>query len=160
MVSGQAKTSRKGGKRMVTRIRRAVVAVALALLMATALAGAAWAATKVGTNGSDLLIGTKARDAIYGLDGPDDVLGRANNDRLYGGSDSDEIRGNRNADYIVGGQGPDDLFGGRGTDVIEAADGFHEQDFVDCGPGLQDRASVTADDEVINCEFVNGERVY
>jgi Ca2+-binding RTX toxin-like protein len=143
---------------MAARIRRAGVAVAFALLMATALTGAAWAATKVGTNGSDLLIGTNARDTIYGLNGPDDVLARASNDRLYGGSDSDEIHGGRNADYIVAGQGPDDLFGGRGTDVIEAADGFHEQDFVDCGLGLQDRAGVDANDDVMNCEIVNGER--
>jgi hypothetical protein len=55
MVSGQAKTSRKGGKQMATRIQRAVVAVALALLMATVLAGVAWAATLVGGNGSDVL---------------------------------------------------------------------------------------------------------
>ena len=145
-------------RRVEAMLTRVLLIMAVQLLLATALAGAAWAATKVGTNGSDLLIGTNARDTIYGLDGPDDVLARANNDRLYGGSDSDEIHGGRNADYIVAGQGPDDLFGGRGTDVIEAADGFHEQDFVDCGPGLQDRASVDANDDVINCEIVTGER--
>ena len=143
---------------MATRIRRAGVAVALALLIAAALAGAAWAATKVGTNDSDLLIGTGARDTLYGLNGPDDILGRAGNDTLYGGSDSDEIQGGRNADYIVAGQGPDDLFGGRGTDGIEAAYAFHEQDLVNCGPGLHDRASVDPNDDVFNCEIVNGER--
>jgi len=144
---------------MATRIRRAGVAVALALLMATALAGAVWAADRVGTNDSDLLIGTDARDTIYGLNGPDDVYGKAGSDRLYGGSDSDEIHGNRNADYIVASQGPDDLFGGRSTDVIEAADAFHEQDYVNCGPGSFDRASVDKQDTVERCEIVNGEPV-
>src|SRR3712207_4321209 len=87
----------QGGKAMAARIRQAVVAVALALLMATVLAGAALAADRVGTNDMDLLIGTDARDTIYGLNGPDDVFGKAGNDRrLYGGSDSDEIHGNRN----------------------------------------------------------------
>src|SRR5215203_4480756 len=108
---------------MATRIRRAGVAVALALLMATALAGAVWAADRVGTNDSDLLIGTDARDTIYGL------------------------------------KGPDDLFGGRSTDVIEAADAFHEQDYVNCGPSSFDRASVDKQDTVERCEIVNGEPV-
>ena len=54
---------------MATRIRRAVVAVALELLMAAALGGAAWAATFVGTAKQDQIIGTRNDDTFYGLDG-------------------------------------------------------------------------------------------
>jgi hypothetical protein len=47
---------------MATRIRRAGVAVALALLMATALTGAAYAKLISGTNGADDLVGTAKAD--------------------------------------------------------------------------------------------------
>ena len=143
---------------MAARIRRAVLTVALTLLMATALAGVAWAATRVGTNDMDLLVGTTNNDTLYGLDGPDDILAKDGKDRLYGGDDSDELQGNRGGDYIAGDQGPDDLYGGRGSDFLDAADGFREQDSVNCGPGL-DRAVATRNDDVYDtCEIVNGER--
>src|SRR5215208_4704197 len=142
---------------MAARIRRAVVAVALALLIATALAGAAWAATKVGTNGSDLLIGTDHSDVIYGLNGQDLLRSKPGADELYGGKGPDALVGNRGADYLVGGSGYDHLYGDRGNDFIEAADGLAE--YVDCGSGTNDRASVDEEDAVSNCEFVNGEQV-
>jgi Ca2+-binding RTX toxin-like protein len=60
---------------MATRIRRAGVAVALALLMATALVGAAWADRIVGGDGPQRLLGTDGQDTIYGLRGWDFISG-------------------------------------------------------------------------------------
>ena len=61
---------------MVTRIRRAVVAVALTLLlMATALAGVAWAANTIhcpgvtSTDGDGYCEGTDRNDVMYGTEG-------------------------------------------------------------------------------------------
>ena len=70
---------------MARRIRRAVVALAPALLVATALAGAAWAATLVGTAGPDEIAGTSKAETLYGLDGRDSLSGRGAGDVPYGG---------------------------------------------------------------------------
>ena len=133
------------------RIRRAGVAVALALLMATALAGAAYAATLVGTAGPDELRGTPNSDEISGLGGDDFIVGRGADDDLSGGRSG--------PDYIVGGRGVDEHYSQGGNDRIEAADG--KRDFVNCGSGEYDRASVDADEDVQdvvkNCEIVNGQ---
>ena len=56
----------------------------------------------------------------------------------------------------LGRRGYDELEGWQGNDRIEAADG--RQDFVGCGPGDDDRASVDPQDYVRDCEIVNGER--
>jgi Ca2+-binding RTX toxin-like protein len=157
MVAPVGKKLEQGGKAMATRIRRAVVAVALALLMATALAGAAWAATQVGTNGPDTLKGTKRSDIVYGLNGKDSLFGKPGGDELYAGKGIDFVFGNRGADYIVGGTGYDGLYGDRGNDLIVANDG--RLDDIYCGSGDADRASVDEEDAVSNCEFVNGEPV-
>jgi Ca2+-binding RTX toxin-like protein len=154
------KASRKGGKQMAARIRRAVVTVALALLMAAALAGAAWAATFVGTAGPDELIGTRNTDTIYGLNGFDDISGKPGDDELYGGKGEDSLHGGKGADYLVGGSKLDTFFGGNGNDFIDAADGG--PDDVLCGTGKGDRAAVDEEDHafgVFGCEIVNGEQV-
>jgi Ca2+-binding RTX toxin-like protein len=137
---------------MVTRIRRAVVAVALALLMATALAGAAWAATLVGTAGDNHLTGTPEKDEIYGLAGGDAIDGRGKADDLHGGRGIDEILGRSGNDYLVGGRGYDELNGHNGNDRIEAADG--KIDTIDCGPGDADRVSIDEKDFIRSCEIV------
>jgi Ca2+-binding RTX toxin-like protein len=142
---------------MAARIRRAVVAVVLALLMATALAGAAWAAERVGTNGPDTLIGTEGPDVIYGLSGFDSLNGKAGDDELYGGKGEDTLSGGRGADYLVGGSSLDTFFGGNGNDFIDAADGG--LDDVLCGRGNADRAAVDEDDVTTGCEIVNGQPV-
>ena len=145
---------------MVTRIRRAAVAVALALLMATALAGAAWAATLVGTAGPDEIAGTSKAETIYGLDGVDYLSGRGAGDELYSGRGRDLLFGRFGPDYIVGGRGQERLYGGPGmlggpgNDRIEAADGQH--DLIDCGPGEFDRVSVDELDVIGRCEIVTG----
>jgi Ca2+-binding RTX toxin-like protein len=140
----------------VTRIRRVGVAVALALLMATALVGTAYAATLVDTAGQDQLIGTRNADTIYGLGGWDYIVGKPAADELHGGKGGDTIEGSYGNDYLVGGRGNDELEAGYGTDRIEAADGRY--DFVDCGPGENEHASVDEHDYVRDCEVVNGKR--
>jgi Ca2+-binding RTX toxin-like protein len=159
MLDKDAQT-REGGKAMATRIRRAVVTVALALLLAAALAGAAYAATLVGTNGSNALIGSRGSDIIYGLNGYDVLEGKAGADELYAGKGTDEAYGARGADYLVGGTGFDQLYGQQGNDIIEAADGM--RDDVVCGAGKADSATVDAEDRLFlfnGCEEVNGRPV-
>ena len=160
MVAPVGKKLEQGGKAMATRIRWAVAAVALALLMAAALGGAAWAATLVGTAGPDELHGSSEVDTLYGLDGGDSLSGRGAGDELYGGRGRDILLGRFGPDYIVGGRGQDRLYGGPGmlvgpgNDRIEAADGQH--DLIDCGPGEFDRVSVDELDVIGRCEIVTG----
>ena len=99
---------------MTTTIRRAGVAVALALLMATCLAGLARAANIIqcspatdayviceGTDGPDVMYGTNEFDLVHAYEGADTVYGRAGNDDLNGGV------------------GPDTVYGGPGDDKID-----------------------------------------
>ena len=76
---------------MVTRIRRAVVAVALTLLlMATALAGVAWAANTIhcpgvtSTDGDGYCEGTDRNDVMYGTKGKDEMYAWRGADTMYG----------------------------------------------------------------------------
>jgi Ca2+-binding RTX toxin-like protein len=148
---------RRGGKAMAARIRRAVVAVALALLMVTALAGVAWAATLIGNAGDNNLRGTSEKDVIYGMAGGDAIDGRGKADELHGGSGNDEILGRSGNDYLVGGRGYDELNAHNGNDRIEAADG--KIDTIDCGPGDADRVSIDEKDFIRSCEIVIREQV-
>jgi len=138
---------------MATRIRRAVVAVALALLMAACLAGVAWAATLVGNAGDNHLTGTAEKDVIYGMAGGDAIDGRGKADDLHGGRGNDEILGRSGNDHLVGGRGYDELNSHNGNDSIEAADG--KIDTIDCGPGDADRANIDDRDYSRGCEIVN-----
>jgi Ca2+-binding RTX toxin-like protein len=135
MVAGYAKT-RGGGKAMATRIRRAGVAVALALLMATALAGVAWAANVIqcpnrtghltceGTGKNDVMYGTDKADRMAGgYHGADTLYGRGGNDELDGGPGPDKVYGVPGDDRIANGDsdywwGEDENHGGPGDDDI------------------------------------------
>jgi hypothetical protein len=101
---------------MATRIRRAVVAVALAMLMATALAGAAWAATIEGTSEGEVLFESSENDTIYGRGGMDYI----NADVFIGIGDRDVVYGNRGGDDIDvdDGDGKDTANGGRGGNDV------------------------------------------
>jgi Ca2+-binding RTX toxin-like protein len=141
---------------MTTRIRRAVVAVALTLIMATAFGGVAWAATFIGTNGGNSIAGTGGADVLYGLGGYDVLESKGGPDELYGGAGRDELYGGPGRDYLVGGSGPENWLGrGRGSDTVEAAD--QEKDFIQCGAGY-DVVSVDELDTAQKCEEVNGVR--
>jgi Ca2+-binding RTX toxin-like protein len=81
---------------MATRIRRAGAAVALTLLMATALAGVAWAANTIQCEpGSDALrpcAGTGKNDVMYGTNKADVIGGGYHGaDTLYGRGGDDEL---------------------------------------------------------------------
>ena len=100
---------------MATRIRRAVVAVALVLLTGTALAGVAWAANTIhcpGESSSNLdgtCEGTNRNDVMYGTDGKDEMYAWRGKDIMYG-------RGGR--DSLTGREGPDIAYGGPGNDYL------------------------------------------
>lgn len=88
-------------------MRSITLAAATIVSLLVFAAGAALAATYVGTDRPDSISGSASDDLIRGLGG---------GDRLYGGFGSDRI------------------YGGTGRDLIYAG-GDQRIDFVDCGPG-------------------------
>ena len=118
---------------MATRIRRAGLMVGLALLMATALAGVAWAANVIhcpngpgeshscrDTAADDKVLGTPQKDHIATFDGDDTVY-------AYKGDD-----------FIEGDKGDDTYYGGRGDDYLGAdcdLDSYCGEDEKHGGPG-------------------------
>ncbi len=144
---------------MVTRIRRAGFAVALALLlMATALAGGAYAKIISGTPGNDYLLGTIKNDLIRGREGDDYIRGLAGDDLLSGGAGDDVVRGSGGNDKIYPGEGPDIVLAGAGNDKIYARDAG-SLDTIDCGGGFDKVETVHHDDRTQdNCERTPGPR--
>ncbi len=107
-------------------------------------------ATIVGTEGNNVLNGTKYPDVIAGLGGNDTINGASGNDLICGGPGNDTISGGNGSDRIDGGSGNDTiagdfgadrLFGGLGTDAMNGGIGI---DLCDGGIG-QDGADA--------CEF-------
>jgi Ca2+-binding RTX toxin-like protein len=133
-------------------MNRTVLLVALVAMLTAMLAGVAYAEVIKGTNGPDKLMGTDEEDTIRSLGGADHIFGREDADHLYGGNWNDTIRGNEGRDHIFGEADRDHLLGNRASDWIYTADG--EEDFVDCGRGDKDRASVDKLDTVKRCEMV------
>jgi len=131
------------------------------LLLATALAGVAWAATLVGTDEPDKLGGTPNNDNISGFGGNDRISGREGDDYTKGGGGNDYINGRPGDDHIIPGPGADGFTkGGRGNDIMEADDGRH--DYVECGSGRNDRAYIDVrpvGDDFGNCEYVNDKKM-
>lgn len=75
-------------------------------------------ATKVGTNGNDVITGTSGRDVIAGLGGNDTIRGLGGNDLICGGSGRDKLIGGSGNDKLRGGSGNDNLSGGSGNDRL------------------------------------------
>jgi len=101
------------------RVALVLATMALALLLAS---GVAWAVTKIGTDGHDVLIGTNGSDNLVGKGGQDDLFSKDGNDNLLGGPGKDNVLGgdkrrvgggNKN---LVGGAGNDLVIPGRGSD--------------------------------------------
>jgi Ca2+-binding RTX toxin-like protein len=146
-------------------MRRTALLLALAMVATMAIAGVAYAATIVGTNGGDWgkmgMVGTPSSDTLYGLNGSDYIIGMRGADEIYGGRGRDELQGDFRSpwgdDYIVGGLGQDAIWGYGGDDRIEAADG--QKDWIDCGAG-EDMVSVDKGLDFLHpgCEIVNGRR--
>jgi dienelactone hydrolase len=96
--------------------------------------------------------GTPAADHLKGTDAGDALRGRGGSDRLTGGPARDCLYGGAGADELSGGPDRDRLSGGTGNDRLIAVD--PSRDIVDCGPGDADRARVSPNDVVRNCEHV------
>ena len=75
----------------VTEISITFLAIFLSVAMPLTFSSA-WAADIEGTDGDDMLPGTKNKDSIWGKDGDDTLWGKAKSDNLYGQKGDDEIR--------------------------------------------------------------------
>ena len=143
---------------MAKRMRRAGLVAALALLMAMALAGVAYAENIGGTPGNDYLLGTVKDDLIRGRGGDDYVRALVGEDLLRGGPGDDVVRGGGANDKIYPGEGPDIVFAGAGDDKIYARD-TDSLDTIDCGGGFDKVETVHRDDRTLdNCERALGPR--
>jgi secreted trypsin-like serine protease len=80
-------------------------------------------ASIVGTDGSDVLSGTPARDVIAGLGGNDKLSGLAGDDVICGGAGKDTLRGGKGNDKLYGEAGKDTLKGGPGNDKLKGGGG-------------------------------------
>src|ERR687894_579564 len=103
-------------------MRRITTMLATVTLLVALCAGAALAATLVGTNDPDRIVGTPNNDRIEGQGGADFVEGGGGSDLLLGGSGDDHlngISGERSAttDEIRCGSGNDYVVATR-TDVV------------------------------------------
>ena len=130
-------------------MRRITLLLATMTLVVLVAGGVALAATIVGTDNDETLIGTRYADFIRAEGGNDVVRGLGGPDQLYG---------NEGRDEVVGGYGEDKLYGGNGNDRLRSQDIFSQsgayRDVVDCGPG-EDFASVDFRDVVhADCEEV------
>jgi uncharacterized repeat protein (TIGR01451 family) len=79
--------------------------------------------TIVGTEGFDLLFGTKDADCIDGKGGMDIIFGFGGDDIIDGGPGNDAIDGGRGNDTIHGGAGNDLLIGAAGGDTLDGGPG-------------------------------------
>ena len=71
-----------------------------------------------GSNGRDVLTGTRGNDDIDGYRGNDVLIGGAGNDVLNGGKGNDVLIGGSGNDRLEGDQGSDVLVGGAGADLF------------------------------------------
>lgn len=79
--------------------------------------------SQYGTNGDDVLRGTRGADVIHGLAGNDFIRGLRGNDQLFGDAGNDTLRGGRGNDVLSGGADNDRLVGGRGRDALIGGSG-------------------------------------
>jgi hypothetical protein len=88
----------------------------------------------LGTNGNDLMTGTKNADEISGRLGNDTIRGQQSGDRLGGDIGKDTLYGKVGGDNIKGGPGADYLDGGAGNDRLAGgADGDPDEFYCDKG---------------------------
>ena len=92
-----------------------VAAVALTLLVA---GGVAFAATKIGADGSDTLMGTKDPDTLVGERGSGWMGGRGGEAVISGGRGSDDPLASASVGILDGGPGADAISGGPGSDML------------------------------------------
>ncbi|CAN5898545.1 hypothetical protein BH23ACT11_BH23ACT11_17980 [soil metagenome] len=118
-----------------------------------AVAGVMMISLVIGEAAAGTVVGGATDDRLHGTAGAESFAGRDGEDSIYGYSGDDGLSGGEGGDQLFGGAGRDVMLGGRGDDLLEARDG--RQDYVDCGPGGHDVASVDAVDQVSpSCEVV------
>ncbi len=76
-----------------------------------------------GSDGDELIVGTRGRDRIDGLAGDDNLAGLGGRDTIDGGAGDDNIAGGDGDDILFGGFGDDLIAGGRGNDWISGGAG-------------------------------------
>ncbi len=90
-------------------------------------------ATKLGSNGNDVLRGTNRADVIVGRGGNDTIRGLGGNDLICGGDGADQIHagtgrdrayGDGGNDQLVGEEDGDTLDGGAGADRLNGSAGY------------------------------------
>jgi Ca2+-binding RTX toxin-like protein len=160
--------------RTMGRVGLVLLMMALALVVGS---GVAVAAVKFGTDGQDILMGTRFDDVIHGKGGIDFIDGRGGDDVLYGGDGGDEVVsfpgddtlfGGRGNDFVIEGNGNNKLFGGGGNDFFQATaidpdtPGSEnttpkKRDLVFCGSG---KDAVVVDPGGIDFVASDCERVY
>ncbi|SFG41269.1 Ca2+-binding protein, RTX toxin-related [Roseobacter denitrificans OCh 114] len=87
------------------------------------LIGSAGADTLEGGSGDDLLKGFGGADVLDGGNGYDQLSGGQGDDILKGGADDDVLFGEEGDDGIQGGNGEDTLNGGLGNDTLNGGEG-------------------------------------
>ncbi len=115
-------------------------------------------ATKTGTNGHDVLYGTRGRDVIKGGDGNDTIIGRGGGDLLCGEAGNDNLYGRKGPDHLEGGLGNDNHYGESGYDHINGSDGVADNDWLEGGAaggpyGYGADCFADSGDEHFNCSF-------
>ncbi|PZD73395.1 Leukotoxin [Acaryochloris thomasi RCC1774] len=78
---------------------------------------------RLGTGGSDQLIGGVGDDTLIGFGGNDVLFGANGGDLLRGGSGNDDISGSGGIDTLLGEGGQDTLAGGIGGDQLQGGSG-------------------------------------
>ncbi|PIG94032.1 calcium-binding protein [Gloeocapsopsis sp. IPPAS B-1203] len=107
-------------------------------------------ATIVGSNGSDILIGTEFNDLMLGLAGADILIGDAGNDTIRGGAGADILYGDFGKDLLIGGIGNDILAGGYGRDTLTGGPGADRFEFSAPNEGIDVITDfVVADDTIV-----------
>jgi Ca2+-binding RTX toxin-like protein len=81
----------------------------------------------IGSEGKDVLKGTKRSEVFLGLEGKDRISGRGGNDVICGGDGRDDLSGGKGKDRILGEKGSDDLAGGGGKDVLKGGKGRDDE---------------------------------
>ena len=118
------------------------------------LSGVALAATRIGDNGPNFIVGTNQGDTLLGRGGNDGINGKGGKDEVLGEAGHDTLTGGYGDDVVDGGEGDDDiasdsygplgpsgsgtvgndtLLGGEGNDFLFASDGI--RDTLICGDG-------------------------
>ena len=111
-------------------MKRALMIVALGVLMIALAAGVALAALRIGNDQPNKLFGTYGdnvgQDTLLGFGAGDLLVGRSAADQLAGGSGRDRLYGNDGNDTLDGGPGRDRIFTGFGFDFVYAKDGYKD----------------------------------